>query len=62
MAEEETRMNARRLFYTAGRLDSDVPHQKGFFMIYFFAFTKQSLSIVHAKGQNGSIQLSANQR
>lgn len=30
-------MNARRLFYTAGRLDSDVPHQKGFFfMIYFF--------------------------
>lgn len=55
MAEEETRMNAPRLFCTAGRLDSDVPHQQ----VYFF-FTKQMKEwsfILHAKGQNGGVQL-----
>lgn len=40
MAEEETRMNARRLFYPAGRLDSDVPPQKVF---YYFIFLQKKM-------------------
>lgn len=67
MVEEETRMNACCLFYSADRLDSDVPHQKLFIIyryIYIF-FTKQMKErsfILHAKGQNGGIRLGADQQ
>lgn len=37
MVEEETRMNACCLFYSADRLDSDVPHQK-LFIIYRYIY------------------------